>query len=78
MYCEDCARLVRRAPRLATTIRGSATEQGRVRGFLCIRCGRLLGALDPVDVMLQKMAQLDRFGLVSGAAPLLRASGEQG
>lgn len=46
----------------------------RIRAMMCVACGTLLPPVDPTDLMLEKLAQLARFGLSAEGGPLLEAS----
>lgn len=49
----------------------------RIRAMMCVACGSLLPPVDPTDLMLEKLAQLARFGLSAGGRPLLEAAQRQ-
>jgi hypothetical protein len=50
---------------------GGALRVGAVAGVLCARCGSVLGPHDLTRSLVEKLAQLNRFGL-AGRDELLR------
>lgn len=44
-----------------------------MRHVVCDTCSRLLPADDPDTRMLDRLSTLARFGLIAGAAPILKS-----
>jgi hypothetical protein len=79
MLCNDCRSRLQQHPRdSATPVRPALTEQDApLRALLCAGCGALLPQAGAFDIIVEKLAQLARFGLDPDGRPLLKAARDE-
>ena len=71
MLCRDCIAMVERAGLSSHRARRATPGAEPLESLLCRRCGAVLAPEDLTDRLLEKLTQLDLFGLGEGALPLL-------
>jgi hypothetical protein len=77
--CPECEPVRRVEPKSrAMRFRRRRTPLGSLSLLYCERCGGPLGPPDATADLLAKLAQLARFGLSAGDAPILTNAGPAG
>lgn len=72
MLCQNCRGLPSDIVDERSRLAASRPGWHRLRNVVCDACGRMLPAEDADGQFLDRLSRLARFGLVAGAAPILK------
>lgn len=73
MHCPACSQLqTKMVRRTRSPLLRGLREYRRLEPFLCAWCGAILPEWDSAPLLLEKLRQLSRFGLLGHSGALLR------